>query len=156
MRNHPTITGLKISLDGKFTYNGRPLEVREHKSHGKTLQTITIKRIVRSAPKLVLETYRPKPQDGRRWFASQKFDKGLNIQNLYWRPARILWPKQEKDVVRDWKERRNMSSIAKSWGVSDMTIFRTLERNKKSIHAPKVLTKEELENNRSSAYKYAF
>src|SRR5699024_10054971 len=64
MRNHPTIPNLKISLGGNFTYKDKPLAVREHQSHGKTIQTVTIKSIIRSAPKLVLETYRPKPKDG--------------------------------------------------------------------------------------------
>lgn len=128
MRNHPNIPHLKISLDGKFTYKGKPLAVRQHKSHGKTMQTVTVNRIVRSAAKLVLETYVKKPKDGR-YYAAQKYGKGLNLGNLYWRPARKLNTKQAQRALKE-KELHGatLQSIANGFGVSDMTIHRTIKR----------------------------
>lgn len=131
MKNHPNIPHLKISPNGEFTFKGKPLEVKEHNSPGKILQTVTIKSTVRSASKLVLETYAPKPMDGHRYYAAQKHGNKLNVDNLFWYPARILTSKQAQKV---WKlktlQKETLSSIANYFGVCDMTIYRTLKRMK--------------------------
>lgn len=129
MRNHPQIPHLKISLGGKFTYKEKPLAVRAHKSHGKTIPTVTIKRTVRSAAKLVLETYVRKPTDGQRHYAAQKYGQGLNLGNLYWRSARKLNTKQAQRVLKEkGLHGGTLQSIANDFGVSGMTIHRTLKR----------------------------
>lgn len=129
MKNHPTIPFLKISPAGEFFFKGKPLEIREHPSHGKMLQTVTIKRVVRSAPKLVLETYKPKPTDGIRHYAAQKHGNELNIDNLFWYPARIFSKKQAQKIVRERELHQTpLRSLADKFGVCDMTIHRTLKR----------------------------
>lgn len=134
MRNHPTIPDLKVSLDGHFVYRRKPLKVRAHKSHGKTIQTVTIKSVVRSAAKLVLETYVKKPKDGRRYFATTKYGDKLNIGNLRWKADRKLTTVQEQEILKEkFIHNGTLRSIAKKFNVCDMTVYRTLKRCPESL-----------------------
>lgn len=150
MKAHPTIPQLRISRDGEtFTYFGKKLKVRTSKGKNHPLQVVTIDRTVRSAAKLILETYKPLRVNGKRKYARYKDGNKRNVHpdNLYWstnnqenrsykkysESRAKLTPKQTELVWHLRKQNNPLSLIANAFNVSDMTIHRAIKRYEKKL-----------------------
>ena len=150
-KKHPRFEELRISEDGsRFSLNKKPLRIRQHKTKKGTLKVVMINRTYYSAAKLILEAWKPRPNDNKRYYACYKDGNKNNLHpdNLYWgtqnMPKNDLFErnnklsKLSKDQTYEAYHRHNfkgesLASIARDFEVSDMTVHRAIRRLEKKV-----------------------
>lgn len=151
-KRHPKFRDLQIKADGsEFKYNGKLLNIKDHPGKsGKILKIVYFNHSQYSVPKLILETYGEPMPEGRHY----AIYKDGNLENLH--PNNLNWSKnhkisKERKFENDLKlskltkdqtyaalfshEVRGvpLSKIAQNYKVSDMTIYRAVQRIKRKI-----------------------
>ncbi|TRO63985.1 helix-turn-helix domain-containing protein [Christiangramia sabulilitoris] len=150
-KSHPRFEKLQIKEDGsELKFDGKSLNIRDHRGKtGKTLKIVYFNRSQYSVPKLILETYKGLSPEGR-YYATYKDG---NIENLH--PDNLYWSKthkisKERKFENDLKLSKltkdqtysalvsnskgiPISKIAKNYNVSDMTVYRAIQRLKRKI-----------------------
>ncbi|MCB7481393.1 helix-turn-helix domain-containing protein [Christiangramia sediminis] len=150
-KRHPEFEDLEIKADGsELKFNGKLLNIKDRKGKtGKILKTVYFKKSYYSVPKLILETYSGKMPEGRHYATY----KDSNIENLH--PNNLYWSKthhitKERKFENDLKLSKltkdqtysalvshskgiPISNIAKNYKVSDMTVYRAIQRLKRKL-----------------------
>lgn len=150
-KRHPRFKDLQIKADGsELKYNGKLLNIKD--SEGKTgriMKKVYFNHSQYSVPKLILETYGGLMPEGRHYATY----KDGNIENLH--PNNLYWSKTHK-ITKERKFENDLklskltkdqtysalvshskgipiSKIAKNYNVSDMTVYRGIQRLKRKI-----------------------
>lgn len=151
-KRHPKFRDLQIREDGsELKYNGKSINIKNHVGKtGKILKLVYLNHSQYSVPKLILETYGDPMPEGRHYATY----KDGNIENLH--PNNLYWSKnhkisKERKFENDLKlskltkdqtyaalvshEHKGipLSKIAKNYKVSDMTVYRAVQRLKRKI-----------------------
>jgi len=150
-KRHPEFKDLEVKADGsELKFNGKLLNIKDRKGKtGKILKTVYFKKSYYSVPKLILETYSGKMPEGRHYATY----RDGNIENLH--PANLYWSKthhitKERKFENDLKLSKltkdqtysalvshtkgiPISKIAKNYKVSDMTVYRAIQRLKRKL-----------------------
>ena len=150
-KRHPRFTDLEIKYDGSILkYKRKLLNIKEPaEKSGANMKKVYFNRSQYSVPKLILETFgAPKPEG--RHYATYKDGNinNLHPDNLYWSKTHKI-PKERK-FENDLKQSKltkdqtysafvshqkgiPLSKIAKNYKVSDMTIYRAIQRLKRKV-----------------------
>jgi hypothetical protein len=152
-KKHPEYRDLRISSDGSILeWQGRNLEIKDRlQQNGKLFKMVRFNGSQYSVPKLILETWGdPKPDDGR-YYALHKDGNEENIHpnNLYWSKSHQIKPdrkfknslnlsKLSVDQTYEAYRRHEVKGepypkIAKDYNVSDMSVYRAVQRLKQKI-----------------------
>jgi len=150
-KRHPKYEGLQIKADGsQLKYKGKLLNVKDSKGKtGRILKKVYFNRSQYSVPKLILETYTGLMPEGR-YYATYKDGNidNLHPDNLYWNKSHII--SKERKFENDLKLSKltkdqtysalvshskgiPISKIAEKYNVSDMTVYRAIQRLKRKI-----------------------
>lgn len=151
-KRHPKFRDLQIKADGsEMKSNGKLLTIKDHEGKtGKILKLVYFNYSQYSVPKLILETYGDPMPKGRHYATY----KDGNIENLH--PSNLYWSKthkisKERKFENDLKLSKltkdqtyaalvsheskgiPLSKIARNYNVSDMTVYRAVQRLKRKI-----------------------
>jgi hypothetical protein len=153
-KRHPKYQDLFIKKDGsEFECQGERLQIVDHKmKNGNVMKAVRYNGSRHSVPKLILETWgEPAPEDGR-YYALYKDGNRENLhpKNLYWSRSHKITEKRKfendlklskLDVDQTYEAFRrheinneSYPMIAKDLGVSDMAVFRAVQRLKRKLH----------------------
>ena len=150
-KRHPKFTDLEIKYDGSnLRYKNKLLNIKEHTGKsGAKMKKVYFNRSQYSVPKLILETYGDAKPEGRHYAAYKDGNiNNLHPDNLYWSKTHKI-PKERK-FENDLKQSKltkdqtysafvshqkgiPLSKIAKNYKVSDMTIYRAIQRLKRKV-----------------------
>ncbi|CAL65467.1 helix-turn-helix domain-containing protein [Christiangramia forsetii] len=150
-KTHPNFEGLQIKADGsKIKYKGKLLNIKIHKGKtGKLMKKVSFNRSQYSVPKLILETYGEPMPEGRHYATYKDGNiENLHPDNLYWNKTHIIT--KERKFENDLKSSKltkdqtysafvshskgiPISKIAENYKVSDMTVYRAIQRLKRKI-----------------------
>lgn len=150
-KKHPRFTDLRINERGsRFALGKKSLKIRQHKTKKGSLSVVMINRTYYSAAKLVLETWKTRPDDNKRYYACYKDGNKNNLHpdNLFWSSQNVAQKdlfernlklsKLSKDQTYEAYHRHSyngesLASIASDFQVSDMTVHRAIKRLKKKV-----------------------
>ncbi|MCM4158046.1 hypothetical protein [Gramella sp. AN32] len=150
-KRHPKFRDLQIKADGsEVKYNEKSLNIKDHRGKtGKILKIVYFNHSQYSVPKLILETYGGPIPEGRHYATYKDGNiENLHPNNLYWSKKHLISP--ERKFENDLKlskltkdqtysalvsQRKGIpiSKIAENYKVSDMTVFRAVQRLKRKI-----------------------
>ena len=153
-KTHPKYPDLEVKADGtKIKYKGKSLKVLDHKSKNSSFKKVYFNRSYYSAAKLILETYGGEIPAGRHYALTRDGNsENLHPDNLYWSKNHKI--SKERKFENDLKNSKltkdqtysafvshskgiPLSTIAKNYKVSDMTIHRAIQRIKRKVEAQK-------------------
>ncbi|SDS04682.1 helix-turn-helix domain-containing protein [Gramella sp. MAR_2010_147] len=150
-KRHPKFKDLQIKLDGsEIKYKGKSLNIKDHKGKtGALMKKVYFNYSHYSVPKLILETFGDPMPEGRHYATYRDGNRdNLHPDNLYWSKTHII--SKERKFENDLKSSKltkdqtysalvshtkgiPISKIAKNYKVSDMTVYRAIQRLKRKI-----------------------
>ena len=150
-KQHPKFRDLNIKADGsEIKYNDKLLKIKGHTGKtGRILKVVYFNNSYYSVPKLILETYGEPMPEGRHYATYKDGNiENLSPNNLFWSKKHLISPERkfESDIKRSKltkdqtysamvSQRKGIpiSKIAENYKVSDMTVFRAVQRLKRKI-----------------------